>query len=234
MGIPPTHPELLDWLAGELIRHDWRLKPIHRLILLSNTYQQSDLPNPQGLAADANCRWLWRFPPRRLEAEAIRDSILQTTGVLDLTMYGPGFSGFEPNSNYVHIYNPKTVWGPSDWRRMVYMNKIRREPDGVFGVFDQPDSGQVCPRRSRSTTAIQALNMLNSSFMMQQSKLLAERVEREAGKQPVDDVRRAFVLTLGRLPQDDELAIGEKLAADHSLASVCRALFNTNEFLFMP
>jgi mono/diheme cytochrome c family protein len=234
MGTPPTHPELLDWLAGELVRNGWHLKAIHRLILLSNTYQQADVPNPQGLATDATCRWLWRFPTHRLEAEAIRDSVLMASGAIDLTMYGHGFSVFEPNNNYVRVYNPRTTWGPAEWRRMVYMIKIRREPDGVFGAFDQPDAGQVCPKRSRSTTAIQALNMLNSSFMVQQSKMLAERVEREVGKKTPDCIRRAFLLTVGRAPEPDELAAGERLATDHGITSVCRALFNSNEFLFLP
>ncbi len=234
MGSPPTHGELLDWLATELVRNGWRLKAIHREILLSNTYQQADSPNALGLAADAGCRWLWRYPPRRLEAEAIRDSILQASGVLDLKMYGPGFGAFEPNDHYVRVYTPKTAWGPPEWRRMVYMNKIRREQDGIFGVFDAPDAGQVCPKRSRSTTAIQALNLLNSQFMVQQSQLLAARVEREVGKKPADGLRRTFLLTLGRTPHDDEASAGEKLIESHGLASVCRALFNTNEFLFVP
>ncbi len=175
MGTRPTHPELLDWLADELVREGWRLKPIHRMILLSSTYQQTSTPSARGLAADAGCRWLWRYPPRRLEAEAIRDSILQCSGVLDLTMFGPGFSAFEPNGNYVRVYKPKETWGPPEWRRMVYMTKVRREHDAVFGAFDAPDAGQVCPKRSRSTTPIQALNMLNSSFMVQQGNLLAVR-----------------------------------------------------------
>jgi mono/diheme cytochrome c family protein len=234
MGTPPTHPELLDWLATELVRNGWRLKPIHRLILLSNTYRQSSLPNPRGLAADAGDRFLWRYPPRRLEAEAIRDSILESSDVLDLTMYGKGFSAFEPNDNYVRVYVPKETWGPADWRRMVYMNKVRREQDGVFGAFDAPDAGQVCPRRSRSTTPLQALNLLNSSFLVQQSDLLARRVERESRPETLDHVRRAFLITLGRTPSSDEAAAGEKLIRQHGLPSLCRALFNANEFLFIP
>ena len=234
MGTPPTHPELLDWLAAELVRGGWRLKPIHRLILLSNTYRQSSVPNPDGLAGDAGDRLLWRYPPRRLEAEAIRDAILQSSGVLDLTMYGKGFSCFEPNDNYVRVYTPKETWGPADWRRMVYMSKVRREQDGVFGAFDAPDAGQVCPRRSRSTTPLQALNLLNSSFLVQQSDLLAKRVERESRPEISDHVRRAFLITLGRGPRADEVAAGEKLVQQHGLSSLCRALFNTNEFLFIP
>jgi hypothetical protein len=234
MGMPPSHPELLDWLAGELIHGGWRLKHIHRLILLSNTYQQSSHPNPLGLDRDAGSRKLWRFPPRRLEAEAIRDSILAASGALDRTLYGPGFSAFEPNNNYVRVYNPRESWGPAEWRRMVYMNKVRREPDAVFGAFDAPDAGQACPRRARSTTPLQALNLLNSSFLIQQSGLLAKRVERESKPDTADQIQRAFRLTLGRLPSADEAVAGEQLVRQYGLPALCRALFNANEFLFVP
>jgi len=234
MGSPPTHSELLDWLAAELVRGGWRLKHVHRLILLSNTYQQSSGPNPQGLAADASDRLLWRFPARRLEAEAIRDAILQSSGVLDLSMYGPGFSAFEPNSNYVRVYKPKETWSPADWRRMVYMTKVRREQDAVFGAFDAPDAGQVCPKRSRSTTPLQALNLLNSSFLIQQSALLAKRVERESGPNAEDRIRRAFQITVGRDPSGEEVSGGATLVHQHGLKSLCRALYNSNEFLFLP
>ena len=103
---------------------------------------------------DAQARLLWRFPSRRLEGEAIRDNILSVSGALDERMYGPGFDVFEPNDNYVRVYNPKEKLGPAEWRRMVYMYKVRMEQDPVFGVFDCPDAGQAAPVRPRSTTAI--------------------------------------------------------------------------------
>lgn len=149
-------------------------------------------------------------------------------------MFGPGFSAFEPNSNYVRVYTPKLTWGPAEWRRMVYMNKVRREHDAVFGEFDAPDAGQVCPKRNRSTTPIQALNLLNSSFLMQQSDLLAKRVEREARADTQDQIRRAFQITLGRGPGFEEATAGAKLVKEYGLASLCRALYNSNEFLFIP
>jgi hypothetical protein len=234
MGTPPSHPELLDWLASELVYNGWRLKHVQRLILLSNAYRQSSEPNPRGLAADASDRLLWRFPPRRLEAEAIRDSILAASGSLDLKMYGPGFSAFEPNKNYVRVYKPKETWGPADFRRMVYMIKVRREPDGVFGAFDSPDAGQVCPRRSRSTTPLQALNLLNSNFLVQQSALLAQRVSAEAKPDVGSRIDRAFLLTIGRRPSAEETSAGVQLVEQHGLESLCRALYNANEFLFLP
>jgi hypothetical protein len=234
MGTPPSHPELLDWLAAEFIRGAWQLKPIHRLILLSKTYQQSSAPNPRGLASDAGNRLLWRYSPRRMEAEAIRDSIAQCSGVLDLSVYGPGFRAFEPNDNYVRVYKPKETWGPSEWRRMVYMVKVRREPDAVFGAFDVPDAGQVCPKRSRSTTPLQALNLLNSSFLVQQSELLAKRLERESPPIAMGRIDRAFRITLGRGPSPEEASASAKLIQQYGLPSLCRALYNSNEFLFIP
>ena len=234
MGTPPTHPELLDWLATELVRGGWRLKPIHRLILLSNTYQQSSMPNPAGwpatpatVCSGAIRRGDWR--PRPFATRSCRAAASWISPCTARVL-----AAFEPNDNYVRVYTPKETWGPADWRRMVYMNKVRREQDAVFGAFDAPDAGQVCPRRSRSTTPLQALNLLNSSFLVQQSDLLAKRVERESRPEIADHVRRAFLITLGRGPRADEAAAGEKLVQQHGLPSLCRALFNANEFLFIP
>src|SRR5205085_9002804 len=132
-GGRPSHPELLDWLAAEFQANGWRLKPLHRLIVLSATYRQASREDAQALAVDAGNRLLWRFSPRRLEAEAIRDMILAVSGKLDLRMGGPGFSFFEPNDNYVRVYTPKKEFGPAEWRRMVYGTVVRQRPDGVFG-----------------------------------------------------------------------------------------------------
>ena len=104
-------------------------------------------PNAEALAKDADSRLLWRFPPRRLEAEAVRDSVLTASGAIDLAMYGPGYSVFEPNANYVRVYEPKSRFSRAEWRRMVYMFKVRMEQDAVFGAFDCPDAGQPSPRR---------------------------------------------------------------------------------------
>ncbi len=232
-GALPSHPELLDWLASELVARGWSLKVLQRLILLSSTYRQSSRPDPAALAADAQARLLWRFPPRRLEAEAVRDGILSVTGKLDLSMGGPGFSAFEPNSNYVRVYEPKKSFGPPEWRRMVYQQKVRMQQDGTFGTFDCPDGGQVCPKRTRSTTALQSLNLLNSSFMLEQAGAFAERLEREAGADAPAQVRHAFRAVFGREPDQAEAAASLKLVEGHGLKALCRALFNANEFLFI-
>ena len=232
-GAKPTHPELLDWLASEFKARGWSLKAMHRLILTSATYRQSSAPRPDALAVDAGSRLLWRFPPRRLEAEPIRDLILAVSGQLDVRMGGPGFSVFEPNDNYVRVYAPRKEFGPGEWRRMVYATGVRQRPDGVFGAFDCPDGGQIAPKRTRSTTPLQALNLLNSGFMMQQAGFLAARLPREAGSDPAAQVRRGFALTFQREPDAEELAGATGLVCEQGLTVFCRALFNANELIYV-
>jgi hypothetical protein len=185
------------------------------------------------MAVDTSTKLLWRFPPRRMEAEAIRDSILATNGKLDLAMGGPGFSFFEPNDNYVRVYNPRREWPPETFRRMVYGTIVRQRPDGVFGVFDCPDAGQIAPKRSASTTPLQALNLLNSSFMMQQAEFFAKRLQNEAGSDAKIQVRRAFALAFQRKPDRAEIAAATKLIQSDGLHVFCRALLNANEFLYV-
>jgi Protein of unknown function (DUF1553)/Protein of unknown function (DUF1549)/Planctomycete cytochrome C len=233
-GLPPTHPELLDRLASELLRGSWSLKRLHRLILSSDAYRQSSGPREQGLAVDAASRLLWRYPPRRLEAEVVRDSVLAVTGSLDLAMHGPGYSVFLPNDNYVRVYNPKSDWNREEWRRMVYMTKVRIEQDPVFGALDCPDAGQATAKRSRSTTALQALNLFNSPFMLQQSDLLAARVRMLAGDDPAAQTRQLFLLAFSREPVGEELGNATTLIEHHDLAALCRAVLNASEFVFVP
>ncbi|MCZ6795609.1 MAG: DUF1553 domain-containing protein, partial [Planctomycetota bacterium] len=232
-GGHPSHPELLDWLATELIRRGGSLKEIHRLIVLSSTYRQSSAPREEALRVDADSRLLWRYPPRRLEAEPIRDAVLAVSGALALTGGGPGFDVFEPNSNYVHVYVPRKKFGPAEWRRMIYQFKPRMEQDETFGIFDCPDAAQVAPRRTRSTTPLQALNLLNSPFMLEQSRIFAQRLKEECGGSPPRQVRRAFRLALGRPPDPEESAAALDLVREHGLVILARALFNANEFLYV-
>jgi hypothetical protein len=229
----PSHPELLDWLAKELIDNRWSLKHLHRLIVTSNTYRQSSLATTEGMTKDAGGQWLWRYPPRRLEAEAIRDSILSVTDKLDLTPGGPGFDLFEPNTNYVRVYSPKKSFGPAEFRRMIYQTKPRMQLDDTFGAFDCPDAGQIAPKRNRSTTPLQALNLLNSAFMLQQAKFFADRVERESGKEPSKHVQQAFRIAFQREPNKNEMISAVQLVGEHGLPALCRALLNANEFLYI-
>jgi hypothetical protein len=226
----PSHPELLDWLARQFIQDGWSVKALHRTILLSNTYRQSSSPNAAGLARDAETRLLWRFPPRRLEAEVIRDCILQLSGCLDLSMGGAGFSTFKPNDNYVRVYIPKESIGPAEWRRMVYMHKVRMERAPLFGSFDLPDAGQVCPKRSQSTTAIQALNLFNGAFVLDQAKRMASLLKNAGG----DSVEGAYQSAYGRPPNADESSAARSFIAEESLVAFCRAILNSNELVFLP
>jgi hypothetical protein len=240
-GATPTHPELLDWLADELVNpkcdpaaaHPWSIKHLQFLMVTSAAYRQSGNSRKEGLIGDASSRYLWRFPPRRLDAEAIRDATLAVSGKLDLRMGGPGYSFFEPNDNYVRIYNPKQNYGSEDWRRTIYGTIVRQRPDGVFGAFDCPDAGQIAPKRARSTTPLQALNLANSRFIMQQAGFFAQRLEREAGHDVDAQVRRAFTLAFQRQADPVEVAAAEKFVREQSLKVFCRELFNCNEFVYL-
>ncbi len=243
-GGKPTHQELLDWLAAEL--SDFKsesgefkspvasLKRLHRLFVTSATYRQSSSPRDDGLAVDAGSRLLWRFPPRRLEAEVLRDAILATSGQLDRRSGGTSFDLFEPNSNYVRVFNSKQEFvAATDFRRMVYAHKHRMQLDDTFGAFDCPDAGQVAPKRNSSNTPLQALNLLNGRFILQQSMLFAERVRRDAGNDVTAQATFAFQATFGRAPTADERLGTEEFIRQHGLEALCRALFNANEFLFV-
>lgn len=232
-GGRPTHPELLDWLAGEFVARGGTWKALHRLIMLSATYRQSSAPNEQAQRVDATDSLLWRFAPRRLEAEPIRDTILATSGKLDLRSGGPGYDPFEPNDLYVHVYIPKQSFGPAEWRRMVYQLKPRVLQDATFGEFDCPDASQVAPKRNVSTTALQALNLLNSPFMAQQASEFAARVRREAGDDAAAQARRAFLLAFARAPDGEELTRSIQLVEAHGLESLCRGIYNASEFIYV-
>jgi hypothetical protein len=233
MGEPPSHPELLDWLAIEFVRNGWSLKALHRLIVSSKTYRQASTPRSDALAIDADSRLLWRFPPRRLEAEAIRDSILSVSGALDGEMAGPGFDFFNQKGG-LSDYLPVEEFGPSGSRRMIYATKIRMQAVDVFGAFDCPDAGQMTPKRTQSITPIQALSLWNSPFANRQASIFADRVRAEAGTEPGDQIDRAVRLAIGRAPTEPEAERLISLCRGHGLGQVCRVLLNTNEFMQIP
>ena len=233
-GDRPSHPELLDWLATEFLENGGHFKPIHRLIVLSSTYRQSSRSNPVASAVDASNRLLWRTSPRRLEAEEIRDAVLEVAGSLDRRMGGPGYQLWEPNTNYVAVFRPKETLGPAEFRRMVYQFRPRSQIDPVFGVFDCPDGGLVAPRRGVSTTALQAANLLNSGFVLDQSDRFADRLRREAGPEPGSQARLAFLLAYGREPTGVERVAASRLILENGASTLARALFNANEFLYVP
>ncbi len=234
LAAPPSHPELLDWLASQFIASGWSIKHLQRLIVLSATYRQASAANPNGLARDAQNVLLWRFAPRRLEAEAIRDAILAASGELDSRMGGPSYSIWIPNTNYVATYEPRPRLDASTFRRMVYQLRPRGRLDTVFGVFDCPDAAQTVPRRLASTTAAQALAMWNSAFVLERARALAARARQESGPDPGALVERVFALVLGRAPSDREREAALALVHTVSPEALARVLYNANEFLTIP
>jgi hypothetical protein len=231
-GDLPSHPDLLDWLADEYRRNGGRLKPLHRLIVLSNTYRQASRFDAKAAAVDADNRLLWHNAPRRLEAEAIRDSLLQASGELNRRMGGPGYHLWD-YSGYVISFTPKKTLGPEEFRRMIYQFKPRLQQDATFGVFDCPDATTAMPRRNRSTTMLQALNLLNDPFVLNRSARFAARLRREAGTEPKAQIHRAFRLVFGRAPSLQEENAALQLVRKHGLTLLGRTLFNANEFVFV-
>ncbi len=233
LGVKPSHPELLDWLAAEFIRSGWSVKHMHRLIVLSTTYRQSSMSNAIAADKDADVRYLWCFPSHRLEAESIRDSMLAVSGQLNLKMQGRGFNLFDQRGG-LSGFDPIETFTPDNQRRMIYAHKVRREPETVFGAFDCPDAGQSTAIRRASTTPIQALNLFNSRFTLTQAEAFASRVIKEVGNDPAKQITRAYQLAFSRAPTREELAETEIIIKQHGLVTLCRALFNSNEFLFVP
>lgn len=232
-GAKPSHPELLDWVACEFIRSGWSVKQLHRIIVLSATYRQASRIDAIAAAKDADDRLLWRFPSRRLEAETIRDSMLAVSGRLNLKMFGRGFDLFDQRGG-LSGFKPVESYSGDGLRRMIYAHKVRREREAVFGAFDCPDAGQSTARRRESTTPIQALNLFNSRFTLDESEAFAARVKKEAGYDIAKQIDRVWQLALGRDVGREELADAEAAVREHGLTTLCRAIFNSNEFLFLP
>jgi len=232
MGAAPSHPELLDWLAGKFVADGWSLKKLHRLILASKAYTQSSRPREEALEIDADSRLLWRYPPRRIEAEALRDSILNASGKLNFEMGGPGFDFFNQRGG-LSDYLPKETFEEDGWRRMIYAHKIRMVSVDIFGAFDCPDAGQMKPNRPRSITPVQSLGLLNSPFVNRHAAFFAERLRAEAGDDRGAQIERAFAITFSREASPPERKRLSALADAHGLEQVCRVIFNSSEFAFL-
>ena len=233
-GAKPSHPELLDWLASEFIKprragaKPWSVKDTIRLLVNSDAFKRSSRPAEHRAGEEL----LWRFPPRRVEAEVIRDGILQASGKLDPRIGGRSYRIHNVKKTYAQ-WEVTDNHGPQTWRRMLYQERMRRVDDQIFTAFDFPDCGQVRAKRPVSTTPLQALNLMNSPFVVEQSTFIAKRAEQESGEgEPA--VRRCFELLLGRQPLVDELKSCLTVANKHGLNFVARALINSNEFAFIP
>ncbi len=227
LGEPPSHPELLDWLAQRFVADGWSFKKMHRLLVTSRTYQQSATAPASDLALkkDPENRLWWKMPTRRLDAEQIRDAILSATGKLDLTMGGPGVEAKEP-------------------RRSIYTKVRRNTREPLLDVFDAPEGFTSTAQRNVTTTPTQALLMFNSPFMLAQAKAFADRLEQE--KSP-DAVERAYRLALGRAPTRAEKNLADAFLREQmgriagqpagraapALVDFCHVLLNANEFLYV-
>ena len=238
-GAPPSHPDLLDWIAAEFSNPSrpeatpWSMKELIRLFVTSDAFKRSSSPSDIGLEKDATSSLLWRFPPRRVEAEVIRDGILLSTGKLNREMGGRSYRIHNVKKTYAQ-WKVVNNFGPETWRRMIYQERMRRVDDRIFTAFDFPDCGQVRAKRPVSTTPLQALNLMNSDFVVDQAKHLAERATKESGGDLIASVSRAFELILTRKPTKEELDASVEVAKDRGLFIVCRALINSNEFAFLP
>ena len=228
LGSKPTHPELLDFLAQRLVASGWKLKAVHREIVLSQTYLQSADFNPVAARADKDARLLWRFPPRRLGAEEIRDTLLATAGQLKLEpMGGPGFRLYRYLVNNVSTYIPLDTQGPETYRRAVYHQNARASVVDVLNDFDLPDIAFAAPKRANTTSPLQALTLFNNSFTLDMAKALAGRLD------GADPIAQAYSFALQRPPTSTERAAAEKLIAQHGKPAFCRALLNSNALIFV-
>ncbi len=234
MGGRPTHPALLDWLAKKIRAEAWHVKPVHKLILLSQTYRQSSAMDPEAARIDSDARLLWRFPPRRLTSDEIRDSMLAVTGKLNRQLGGPGFRLYRYMQDNVATYVPLDHHGPETYRRSVYHQNARAMQVDLMTEYDSPDCAFPAPRRSSTTTPLQALTLMNHSFTIHMASALSERVAREAGSDdPAAIVQQAFALMVSRPCEAEELAITLRFIEAHGLQAFYRAMFNMNEFVYL-
>jgi hypothetical protein len=249
MGSRPSHPELLDWLTSEFVQNGWSLKHLHRLIMTSGTYRQSSRNNRKAASVDPENRLFWRFQPQRVEAESIRDAALEVSGLLDHTVGGP--SVFPPLP--AGLGKPVGGWdlstNPADQhKRSVYIFVRRNDPYPMISVMDFPDTHETCSRRSRTTTAPQALALLNSRLTADWARHFANRVIAQAGDNPARQVEAAYALAYSRKPDswetDTSLTFLSRQAALISsqrgnsdapvaaLTDFCLMLLNSNEFVY--
>ncbi|HLK60212.1 MAG TPA: DUF1553 domain-containing protein [Chthonomonadaceae bacterium] len=232
-GEHPTNPALLDWLATTFIEKGWRLKALHRLILLSNTYRQSARYDAKAAAMDAEDRLLWRFPPQRLEGEAIRDAMLCISGQINWKRGGPSFRPFTEVVNNSHFYIPSEAPDPEFNRRAVYRINVNSAKSALLEALDCPDPSTKTPRRTVTTTPLQALELMNNTFVLRQAHGFGERVRREAGTDASAQVGLAYRLAFGRPPTSEEAARAARVVRSDGLDNFCWALFNASEFLYV-
>ncbi len=232
-GAKPTHPELLDWLAVHLIDSGWSLKSLHRLIVNSAAYRQSSEFNAEAAAMDADNQLLWRYPPRRLEAETLRDAMLAVSGRLNPQVGGPSFRPFTTTDFNATFYHPFDKDEPEYNRRTVYRMNVNSGKEPLLDAFDCPDPSVKTPRRATTTTPLQALGLMNGTFTQRQARLLAERAQSAARDDLPAAIQRAYRIALARPPSAAESQRALNAARERGLASVCWVLLNSTEFLYV-
>ncbi|MCA9046707.1 MAG: DUF1553 domain-containing protein, partial [Planctomycetaceae bacterium] len=247
-GDAPTHPELLDWLASEFMENGWSVKQLHRTILLSNTYQMSSTSNAKSLEQDPENNLFWRFDPRRLRAEEIRDSILAVNGSLNLdSMFGPSIYPVIPAEVLAGQSRPGAGWGnssPEDRnRRSVYIHIKRSLTVPLLASFDVADTDFTCPVRFATTQPTQALGMLNSTFLNEEAEAFSKFLKEQAGDKIDAQVAVALERVTQRKPTQQEIDWGLKLIGDlqseHNqspelaLKNFCLLALNLNEFIYL-
>jgi mono/diheme cytochrome c family protein len=246
-GSKPTHPELLDWLASEFVAGGWKLKPLHKQIMLSSTYRMSSAQNAKAYAADPDNDLLWRFDMRRLLAEEVRDSILAVNGTLNLKMGGPSIYTTIPAEVLAGQSMPGAGWGKSspeeEARRSVYIYVKRSLITPIIASFDGPETDFSCPVRFATTQPTQALGMINSAFVNKEARLFAAALRKQAGEDTAAQVRLCLWRVMQREPTKAEIDRGLRLISSleskhnakpaDALALYCVVALNLNEFLYL-
>ncbi|MBL8795334.1 MAG: PSD1 domain-containing protein [Planctomycetia bacterium] len=239
-GEPPSHPALLDWLAGQLIAEGWRLKPIHRLIVNSAAYRQATTFDAAKAKLDPDNRFLWRRRPLRLPAESVRDAILAIGGGLDRTPFGPAVQPLIPPEAILPAkfasWKNTSDDGPATWRRSIYLFRKRSVPIPLLQAFDAPDSNSSAGKRPQTTVVPQALTLMNDPTLRKHAGRFADRVLVQAGADQPAQVRLAYRIALARQPRPAELAAALAFldhADTEALADFCHALILLNEFIYI-
>ena len=236
MGERPTHPELLDYLANYFVDNGWSIKKLHRLILQSNAYRMSRTVNEKYLAEDPENRLLWRTPMRRLEVEAIHDSILAASGTLNRKMYGPSVYPYVPKEALEGNSDPGSIWRPFNEeeasRRAIYAFIKRAFLVPMFEVLDFCDTARSAAKRLNTNVPTQALTLFNGDLVNRQASHFASRLRGEAGPNPGKQIDLAFRLAIARPPTSKEKDQMLAFLRDQPLEQVARVIFNLNEFVY--
>ena len=246
-GARPTHPQLLDWLARWFMEEGWSIKSLHRMIVLSATYQMSSKDHSLGLARDPNNNLFWRYDMRRLDAEAIRDGVMSVSGMLNRQQFGPSVYPDIPPAVRAGASRPEDAWGVSpieqQHRRSIYVFVKRSLMEPLMSAFDLADTDSSCPERFTTVVPTQALTTLNGQFFNQQASFFVQRLRDECGENTVSQITRGLRLAFGRIPDDAEISRcvewirrwneEEGISHDQALFYFCLIVLNLNEFIFV-